>query len=142
MKKLTVLLLSLLLLAAMMATPVFATGNGAAAVTGTTVNAGETAYVSISLSGFEKADTIGIQFTPASGLKLDVDKSQWELDGTLDNVDIKNFAAWCEDSAVDVNTKVLTLAFTCVAAPKVVTTYALAYEALMEEYNAPAQQEV
>lgn len=37
---------------------------------------------------------------------------------------------------------VLTLAFTCVAAPKVVTTYALAYEALMEEYNAPAQQEV
>ena len=112
MKKLTVLLLSLLLLAAMMATPVFATGNGAAAVTGTTVNAGETAYVSISLSGFEKADTIGIQFTPASGLKLDVDKSQWELDGTLDNVDIKNFAAWCEDSAVDVNTKVLTLAFT------------------------------
>lgn len=38
---------------------------------------------------------------------------------------------------------VLTLAFECAVAPKVITTYALAYEALMEEYqaaNPPAQE--
>ena len=39
---------------------------------------------------------------------------------------------------------VLTLAFECVTTPKVVTTYALAYDALMDEYNAkqtvPAQE--
>ena len=36
---------------------------------------------------------------------------------------------------------VLTLVFECVAAPKVITTYALAYEALMEEHNAQRTQE-
>lgn len=103
MKKTILLIFALLLATAFTVIPALATNGGTAAVGQVEGFAGQTVTVGVSLSGFAKADTIGISFTYDSRLQLDEDSSGWLLDGELDALDAtNNRAAWCsKDSAAD-----------------------------------------
>lgn len=112
MKKITSIILAILLLAALLATSVFATGEGASAsVTSATGAPGELVYVTVSLSGMADANTIGLRITPDTGLSLDKENSKWLLEDAMLKSIEKNSAAFSVSSAIDVNTDVLSLAF-------------------------------
>lgn len=111
MKKFTMILLSILLIAALMATPVFATGDGSAAVTSASGAPGETVYLTLSLSGFEAADSVKVTVTD-SKLTLDTANSKWLLEGDLLQNIASDNAIWGAKVPVDMNKPVLTLAFT------------------------------
>ncbi len=105
-------ILTLILLLAAMTIPVCATtGDGAAVISGATGVPGDTVELYVTLSGFDNADTLGVEIRLEEGLTLDVQNSGWLLDGALATIDGKNNAVWCvEDAAVDVNTQIMKLA--------------------------------
>lgn len=112
MKRIAVIMVSILLLAAVMTMNVFAAG-GSATVSTVTGQPDEQVTVNISLSGFENANSIAVRFSYENGLVLDTEKSGWLLDGELDNLDTVGMkAVWANTAAVDVNKDILKLVFT------------------------------
>lgn len=106
--------LSIILCLVLMATPVMAAG-GSAAVSSAAGKPGSTAYLTVSISGFEHADSISVA---VSGLTLDTVNSSWLLaDGVLSSFS-GNAGVWAADDARSLNGNVATLAFT-VPAPEV-----------------------
>lgn len=112
MRRFTVILLSILLLAAVMTMSVFAAG-GSATVSTVTGQPDEQVTVNVSLSGFENANAIAVRFSYENGLVLNAQESGWLIDGVLEDLNtVKNVAAWTNTAAVDVNKDVLKLVFT------------------------------
>ena len=107
MKKKILIGLALMLSMMLLAVPVFA-ANGAAAVSSTSGNPGEIAYLTVSVSGVEQADSMSIV---VSGLTLDAGKSSWLQESMLSDFS-GNAGVWAAGSAMDVNGDVAKLAFT------------------------------
>ena len=74
MKRLTIILLTLLLTAAMLIIPVSAAGESVTITPSLSGMPGETVVVTVSLSGFENVDGIGLSF---EGLAANPDASSW-----------------------------------------------------------------
>ena len=108
------LVLSILLVTLLLATPVFATtGSGNAAASAATVVAGDTVTVTFSVSGFEKVNTLSVSFNVPEGLKLE--KAEWLIAGTISDVNTaKGQAVWTKDASVDMSqkTNIFKLTFT------------------------------
>ncbi len=113
MKRFTWTLVIILLLAALMIVPTFANSEGGtAALSGAQGRPGETVKLTLSLSGFAYADTIGVNIQAEDGLMLDKTSSTWLLEGGMAGpIDSKNNTGWTVDgAAVDVNKQILELA--------------------------------
>ena len=112
MKRFTLILISIMVLVAMMVTPVTATGGAAAFGPYTSTGApGSTVSVTLSLSGFDEATSMGIQITTESGLKLNAESCTWAKSGVLQNFSGNN-GVWAAGAATDINGAVATLVFT------------------------------
>ena len=114
MKKFLLILLTIMALVAMMVAPVTAAeGSPAASLSSytTTGAPGAAVSVTLNLSGFEKASSIGIQVTAADGLKLRSDSS-WLLSGVLTDFNKNGGGAWTNGTETDINGSVATLVFT------------------------------
>lgn len=114
MKRFTLILISIMVLVAMMVTPVTATGGSPAASLSsyvTTGAPGETVSVTLNLSGFADATSMGLQITTADGLKLNSESCAWLKSGMLVNFS-GNSGVWGVGAATDINGSVATLVFT------------------------------
>lgn len=114
MKRVILILLSAVLLAALMILPVMAADGGSAAVSSATGASGDTVKVTLSLSGFANADQLGVVITWDEGLTWEKTASSWLVDGTLEDIGFqgRNQAAWATSDLIDLNKDVLELAFT------------------------------
>ena len=112
MKRFMILLLCVALVAAAVATTAFA-ATTKATVSSATGKPGETVTLTVSLAGFEKANSLAVEIIADSALQLKKDGSDWVLaDGLLKDVDVTNKkAAWTATTSVDVNKAVLKLSF-------------------------------
>lgn len=111
MKKITLILVSIVLLAAMMLTPASAAeGSQTAVLSPATAagNPGTTVTMTLSLSGFDNATSMTVQI---SGPTLDTANSKWLLGGTQSSFGGSN-GDWTAGSEMSVNGNVATLAFT------------------------------
>ena len=112
MKRVFAILVAILLLTAVMTVSVFAAAGGEVAVSTATGQPGQTVKLTVSLSGFANADTIGVKIS-CGDLQLVQDQSQWLLDGMLTDLNATTkIGAWCADgNPEDVNKAILELAF-------------------------------
>ena len=109
MKKRILIGLSIILCLILMATPVMAAG-GSAAVSSAAGASGSTVYLTVSISGFEEADTLSI--TVSGDLALDSEKSEWlREDGILEGFDRAD-GVWATAEKCDLNGDIAKLAFT------------------------------
>lgn len=99
------LVLSILLVTLLLATPVFATtGSGSAAASSANVAAGDTVTVVFSVSGFEAVNTLSVSYAVPEGLKLE--KAEWLVAGTISDVNVsKGQAVWTKEESVDMSAK-------------------------------------
>ena len=114
MKRFALILISIMLLAAMMVTPVTATEGSPAAAFGpytATGTPGSTVSVTLNLSGFANATSMGIQVSTESGLVLNTESCSWAKAGVLMNFSGNN-GVWAAGSETDINGAVATLVFT------------------------------
>ena len=108
MKKTILFILAALVLVTMLAIPAMA-ADGTVSVSPVTGKSGEIVTVTVSLAGFEQANTIGIDIQ-SPGMELI--GGEWLMEGTLASVDLnKNKAAWTKSGAYDLNRDVLKLSF-------------------------------
>lgn len=102
MKKNIVLLLTILLVAAVMIFPVFATTGGAAAseVTG---EGNKTVDVIVSVHGYTDVESLAVVYDVPDGLTLKT--AAWLADGIMSDIDYeKKQAVWASKDAVNMNT--------------------------------------
>lgn len=86
MKRLFIVALSVLMLASMMLTTVYATTGGAEAVASVSVaKPGDTVEVVLSVYGYESVTNVGFAYDVPAGLRLE--SAQWLLDGDIQSVD-------------------------------------------------------
>lgn len=98
--------LTIILCLVLMATPVMAAGG--AAVSSATGTPGSTVFLTVSLSGYDMADTLSVS---VSGLTLDISQSSWLKAGAL--ADFTGSAGvWAAAAPIDVNGSIAKLAFT------------------------------
>lgn len=114
MKKLTAILISILLLAVMIL-PASATEGSAAAAFGPYTASGapgSTVSVTLSLSGFSNATGIAVQVNPESGLTMNSESCSWLKSGILSDFNASNGGVWTAGAETDINGSVATLVFT------------------------------
>ncbi len=109
MKKIMILALAALLMAAMMIVPVSA-ASGVAEVTGTTeAMPGNQLEVVLYISGYSSVTALGIEYTVPEGLR--VDSAQWLMEGLLTDAKADQ-AAWLSSTPVDLTQKTAVFKFT------------------------------
>lgn len=105
MKKYLVSFIALLVLVTVLAIPAQA-ADGSVTVSPATGASGEAVTVTISLSGFEQANTVALEWTGLSAAD-----GKWKLDGGKLDVVEANRAAWTVVDACNINGEVLELTF-------------------------------
>lgn len=106
-KTLVLILLALVMVTALMF-PALAAG-GTASVSPTTGKSGETVTLTVSLSGFEQATTVGVKIVSSD---MEFVSGEWALTGgLLANVSANGNAAWQAQSATNVNGNALKMTF-------------------------------
>ena len=128
MKRFTMILLTLLLVAAMLAIPVSAANERVCVTSNVSGLPGETVFVTVSLSGFENVDAIGVEY---SGLEANPDASKWtipEESGEDQLTDIAQAeAVYGSTVKKNISGDVLTLAFTVPEDPTA-SSYTVSFE--------------
>ncbi len=113
MKKLLYIAVAVLLLAAIMVLPIQAT-TGETLASGSTASSGQLAYVTIALKDCSaEVTSLGVSFTPDSGLTLDKANSAWLIshNGLADIGSFGNYATISIDASTNINCDILKLAF-------------------------------
>lgn len=102
MKKTICTIMALLLMVMFLATPTLAAQGKVSLNAPKTCVAGATIEVTVQLQGVAKADALGIAFAAGQGLKIQ--KAEWILDGTIQDVNLnKGQAVWTSAEAVNMN---------------------------------------
>ena len=113
MKKLTIILSCVLLLAALTLTSVFASAGSAELAAGAqTVQAGQTVEITASLSGFSAVDSLSVTVELPDGVT--VQEGKWVAAGTAsDYMTNKNKGVWTKDGGTAMSAKTDVFRLTC-----------------------------
>lgn len=112
MKKITVLLICVVLALTMMISPAFAAADGDnAAVSAASGKPGDVVELTVSISDFEKANAVAVTFEVPAGLTLVKEKSAWLVADTVLSDIGDGYAACAVEAPQNLNGNILKLAF-------------------------------